>query len=949
MEQITPFSIKPGGHIAPFFVLNSELQEDRLREMVRDCAAAGFDAIILHARPGLRTPYLSKAWFDSIETCIIEARELGLKTWLYDEFPWPSGAAGGRVIQRNADFAEKHLSIKRYSLEGGGRVVQVLGSRPVIEAFIVPLADGKPVWSGARTVTESVGMRNTTWVSREWDSRYYYLEKYVRRYECWRAMDYLPEQVFEDVLPTGPWELIAYSLETGSGFVEPFGHYVDLSTREATDAFLEETHERYRARFGHWFGSEILGIFTDEPKYRNALPWSRTIARSWTSYQRDPRALLALLPDSDAFELRKSYRDQITECFSKNWIAPIRDWCRKSKLGLIGHISPEEDWHAESLYAGSILRNLREFAVPGCDLIIPAVGDAEHAVLNFTPSMAVSAAAQAGASHAICEVFACSNYSLDMQTMKRLGDWLLFFGINFLVPHGCFYSLAGPRRFDAPPTLLPPSTLHPFLAEWSRSIRETAETLGPLRQVDWAVVRPMSHLFGLSENQHPESVRLFEEAMEVIEHLLEQGIAFHWVDDFDIEEAEIGVGNLKVGCADYRQLIVWEGLLPAKDLKHLQAHGICCLSPTEALALAGPLECSEGDVRATRDTQGRWFCINLSPALRRFRIAGMEVFLEGYESRLIDSPRPQPSREFSKQLGGNWEIQPPAENTFRLTTWTCNGVAHPMGSAYCTLVSKPSSVATVYGPVPQTLELAAAKKLVYKTTVHWDGPPTALSLCLEEGAVVGAAEIFFDGIELTAWKPRSDFLGGRECDLAPLLRQGAIPLRIEITAMDARDSLWLGPVLRGDFLVAGEGEMRRRSEGELLRGGDWSRIGYPHFSGSMTFTNTFHWEASQSSEDSWLVFARPPAGTGIEVVLNEHSLGTLQWAPWRVSVEKALRAGPNRLCLRVTNTLQNFLYGEARASGPLDSVEIHVIPDPPGSAACDKDRQHERARQERLA
>jgi len=946
---MTAFSIKPGGHIAPFFVLNSELREGRLREMVRECADAGFDAIILHPRPGLRTPYLSKAWFDAIEICITEARGLGLKTWLYDEFPWPSGAAGGRVIQRNPDFAEKHLSIKRYALEGGGRVAQVLGSRPVIEAFLVPLADGKPVWSGARIVTESVGMRNTTWVTRDWDSRYYYLAKYVRRYECRRAMDYLPEQVFEDELPAGPWELIAFSIETGSDFVEPFGHYVDLSTREATDAFLEETHERYRARFAHWFGSDILGIFTDEPKYRNPLPWSKTIANSWTDYQRDPRALLALLPDSDAVELRKSYREQITGCFSDNWLAPIRDWCRKAKLGLIGHISPEEDWHAESLFVGSILRHLREFAVPGCDLIIPAVGDAEHKVLNFTPSMAVSAAAQAGASHALCEVFACSNYSLDMQTMKRMGDWLMFFGINFIVPHGCFSSLAGPRRFDAPPTLIPPSTLHPFLAEWSRSVHETAQTLGPSREVDWAVVRPMSHLFGLSEKQHAEAVRLFEEAMDVVEHFLEQGISFHWVDDFDLEEAEIGQGSLKVGCANYRQVILWEGLLPPGDLKRLRTHGIRCLSSEEALALTGPLECSEGDVRAARDTRGRWFCLNLSPAPRRFRIAGMEVFLEGYESRWIASPRSQPARQFRKPLAGGWEIQPLAENTFRLTNWTCNGAPHSMGSAYHALVPRSASVSTVYGPVPQVPELAAAKKLVYETMIYWDGPPAPLSLCLEEGALVGSAEIFFGGKKLTAWKQRTDFFGGREWDVAPLLRQGAIPLRIEITAMDARDGLWLDPVLRGDFLIAEEGEMRRRSGQDLLCGGDWSRIGYPHYSGTMEFVQTFHWEESRPLEATWLVFAQPPAGTGVEVLLNGKPMGVLQWAPWRLPVERALRAGPNRLCLRVTNTLHNFLYGEARASGPLDLVEIHVVSDLHGAAVCEESHSHKRERQEVLA
>jgi len=732
MEQMNFSNLKPGAHIAPFFILNAELQKDRLREMVIECSEAGFDAIILHPRPGLRTPYLSNAWFAAVEFCISEARELGLKVWLYDEYPWPSGAAGGRVIQRNADFAEKHLAIKRYSLKGGGLVRQVLGENPVLEAFLSPLPESaKTPWSNARVVTSSVGMRNTTWITRNWDSRGYYQLKYAPKYECRRAMEYLPEQVFEDELPEGDWELITFTVNVGSDFLEPFGNYVDLSSRAATDAFLEETHEQYRRRFERLFGSDILGIFTDEPKYRDALPWSKSISEAWTDYQRDPRALLALLPEAEAGELRKRYRQLTTSLYSENWIVPIRDWCRKEKLAFIGHISPEEDWWGECCFAGSILRHLRHFSVPGCDLIIPAVGDRAHSVLNFTPSMAVSAAAQAGASHALCEVFACSNYSLDLQTIKRVADWLMFFGINFIVPHACFYSLAGPRRFDAPPTFLLPSTMHPFLAQWSAYIRETAESLGPRRPVDVALVRPMSYLFGVSEDRRGEVSCLFEQAMKVAEHLLEQGLTFHWVDDSDLSAAQVRDGSLLVGHAAYRLLIVWSVHLPSEAAEMLTTHAIPTLSPAEALALKGPLVCQDGDVRATRDAKGRWFCINLSPEPRRFKINDMEAFLDGYESRWIDSSALPSAAQTHLKLAGDWDVIAPEENTCRLTNWTCDGVPRPVGQAYHTLMNDPIAVKTVYGPVPKNPALLNERRLVYETSIIWEGALKPVSLCLE--------------------------------------------------------------------------------------------------------------------------------------------------------------------------------------------------------------------------
>ena len=46
--------LRPAVRIAPFFVLNDELREERLGQMMRECAGAGFDSVILHPRDGER-------------------------------------------------------------------------------------------------------------------------------------------------------------------------------------------------------------------------------------------------------------------------------------------------------------------------------------------------------------------------------------------------------------------------------------------------------------------------------------------------------------------------------------------------------------------------------------------------------------------------------------------------------------------------------------------------------------------------------------------------------------------------------------------------------------------------------------------------------------------------------------------------------------------------------
>lgn len=923
MERIKMTLPANGCRVAPFFVLNADLQTDDLRRRVKECAQAGFDGIIIHPRAGLKTPYLSNAWFDAVQCCMEEAAEYGLQSWLYDEYPYPSGVAGGRVIRRNPEFAERHLTIRRRRLEGNRRVVQVLEEETLLQAFLVAInADGKPDWSTARTVTSSVGVRNSTWISSEWDSRHYYLPKYTDRYECRRSMEYLSEQVFEETLPGGTWELITFGLMVGSDFAEPFGHYVDVSNAEATKAFLEETHEAYQERFGKWFGGRIPGVFTDEPKYRNALPWSRPIAEAWEDYQKDPRALLGLLPDAADAGLRYRYRKLTSALFLNNWVKPISKWCRNRNLDLIGHISPEEDWWAESRSTGSILRNLREFGIPGCDLIIPATGDRGHPVLSFTPSLAVSAAAQSGATRALCEVFGCSDYSLDMQTMKRVSDWLLVSGINFITPHGCFYSLAGMRRFDAPPTFLPPSTLFPFLKRWSGEVREIGSRLGPSLPVEIALIRPVQYLFGLDQTEEARAMSLFDEALKTIQQLLERGMPFHWVDDEDLLEGIREDGTLQVGKCRYSTIVVREDLLPgelADVLEKGRASGLKVLSHADARELEGPLQCAEGDVRVAKDSEGTWFCVNLSSEPRQFRIEGVACELDGYESRWLEAEFSEEADTERLVLDANWEITPPPENVFRLTSWTCNGEPQVPGHAYARVMNPDErGIKTVFGRIPSNPGLNASVALVYEAEIDWAGPGVGVfTLCLEEGAVEGAWTAFCNDRPLGGWKSRDkDSFGGvgHEMELQP----GSNRVRIEVQAGDARDGLWLAPVIRGNFVVAGANRLAA-PKGEL-RGNDWSVLGYPHFSGSMEFEQDFEWT---EGDDACLCLVRPPFGA-VEVFLNDQPLGSLLWSPWRLPLNGALQAGTNRLRLRITNSLYNFIYGKSLPSGPGVGVEIQT-------------------------
>ena len=57
----------------------------------------GIEQAMLYPRSGCEIEYLSEEWFSTIGHFIDSSKELDMCIWLYDDFNWPSGDAGGRV------------------------------------------------------------------------------------------------------------------------------------------------------------------------------------------------------------------------------------------------------------------------------------------------------------------------------------------------------------------------------------------------------------------------------------------------------------------------------------------------------------------------------------------------------------------------------------------------------------------------------------------------------------------------------------------------------------------------------------------------------------------------------------------------------------------------------------------------------------------------------------
>ena len=84
----------------PFWSWNDWLEPTELKKQIHWMKENGIGGFFMHARGGLKTPYLSDAWMNCIEVCCEEAEKLGMEAWVYDENGWPSGFVGGKLLEK---------------------------------------------------------------------------------------------------------------------------------------------------------------------------------------------------------------------------------------------------------------------------------------------------------------------------------------------------------------------------------------------------------------------------------------------------------------------------------------------------------------------------------------------------------------------------------------------------------------------------------------------------------------------------------------------------------------------------------------------------------------------------------------------------------------------------------------------------------------------------------
>ncbi len=391
---------------APFFVWNADITNEDIDNYLTDFKNAGSYQVFIHPRPGLITEYLSDKWFKLFQHAVEKGKELGMKIWIYDEDSYPSGFGGGHV------------------------------------PYEMP-----------ESYNQGQGLNMTRFdVLPDTCERYYLCLK-----ERDGSYTDITNSLSEEKGKTGKYLLFSKTYNSKSDWYGGFS-YVDLLYPGVTEKFIEVTMTGYDKYLGPELGKTIPGTFTDEPQINSpgGIRWTPDLFDVFKKqWHYDLKTQLPSLFEEvgDWKKVRHNYTQTLLQLFVDRWAKPWFAYCAEKGLIFTGHYW-EHEW-PNMRPGGDNMAMYAWHQMPAIDMLFNQWDDSTTgAQFGNTRSVKelASAANQTGRERKLSETYGGSGWDLTFTDMKRNGDWEYALGVNFMNQHLTYFTLAGARKYDYPPS-----------------------------------------------------------------------------------------------------------------------------------------------------------------------------------------------------------------------------------------------------------------------------------------------------------------------------------------------------------------------------------------------------------------------------------------------------------------------------------------------------------------
>ncbi|WPX08313.1 glycosyl hydrolase [Anaerocellum danielii] len=512
--------------IKPFWFWNGKIENDEIAEQIKEMHEKGIGGFFIHPRQGLEIPYLSHEWFEKVSVAVECAKKYNMEVWLYDEYPYPSGISAGEVVTLHPEYQAFVLDYKVYEAKDNEEICIEIPMCEVLLARAYRIKNNTIVWSEYIDLIDYIGVIYKEHIYQESGLTFYNRKRYFvgegAKALKWKA-------------PKGEWKIFLFYQYPLKNF-KYFGTFIDPLNKDAVRLFIQTTHEKYKKYLGHEFGKTIKGIFTDETApVAGKLPWSKLLPELFEQKYREnlieklPHIVCSDIFDPSGSKIKYQFWRLIVDTFIESYDKQILEWCHQNNL----------------LYVGEkpILRSsqLAFMDIPGIDAGHQKAGDIPQIVsenYRANPKIASSAAHFYKKERVLCECFHSIGWSMTMQDMKWIFDWLILQGIDMFVPHAFYYSADGLKKHDAPPSAffqMPWWKHQKVLSEYVEKITRMLKSCK--RKVDILVVDPITSQWTCFNDKNLKE-KISKDFCRIQQILLEENFDYYIIDQSLLKNLE---------------------------------------------------------------------------------------------------------------------------------------------------------------------------------------------------------------------------------------------------------------------------------------------------------------------------------------------------------------------------------------------------------------------------
>ena len=521
--------------IYPFWMWNGCMNYEELSRQIKLAKAGGMTGLTVHGRVGNEVPYLSKQWMDLMRFVCEEAEKAGLEIFLYDEYGFPSGDAGGKIPSLGEKFQQKTLLFSEISAAKAKELPDVIRvfskKKPAKLLDLANTADNEIVICFRELLFE-------------------------------RSPNMLEKETVKEFLKI-----------THDKYYSALKSFFDKKV--ITGIFTDDSHYLFSPGPMFAYMDDLEDSFYDKYNY---------------SILDNLSSLVENIPGAE--KVRRDYYSFMAEAFNLRFMEPMHQWCKEHDVALYGHLSGDEGpLHKIITRFGDPGNYMKHFQIPGFDdylllnfdhtqLISPVNKLPAGGKLNRTngfpvivcTKQATSAASQTGDGRCMAEVLASSGWGVPLEMLMNHLRFLNVLGVNIFVTHDFAYTSAKVAKRDHPASYFFQQPYYERNKEIFASVSKSLEWAGrgtcycqtlvihPVHsaqtQIDGATLDEPGHYRCNKPSEYPDCQKVTEMLSNLCLQLTRKHISFEFGYESTLDISTIKQNNFCVGNGKYSTVIL---------------------------------------------------------------------------------------------------------------------------------------------------------------------------------------------------------------------------------------------------------------------------------------------------------------------------------------------------------------------------------------------------------